>query len=185
MDTHQGHTDLIPRREWSSKKILVSQIPQRPATPEEQKQLAKFTGWGALAKVFEKYDYMIPPEYKPIRQALDELLTPAEFKAAAASTVNAHYTSPIVVRGMWDALRSMGMQGGERMLEPAMGTGNFFGLEPEDLRQGGNRTGVELDTVTGGIAKLLYPGSIVHVMGFEAAPLPGSFYDVAIGNVPF
>jgi N12 class adenine-specific DNA methylase/2'-5' RNA ligase len=182
----EGSLHLKAQQNVDALRILKAcETEKRPATPEEQKQLARYTGWGAHPKVFEKYDYLIPPEYKPIRQALDELLTPAEFKAAAASTVNAHYTSPIVVRGMWDALRAMGMQGGERTLEPAMGTGNFFGLEPEDLRKGGNRTGVELDTVTGGIAKLLYPGSIVHVMGFEAAPLPGSFYDVAIGNVPF
>src|SRR5207249_12137922 len=105
-----------------------------------------------------------------------------EFKAAEASTVNAHYTSPLVVGAMWDAMRHLGMEGGERVLEPSMGVGNFFGLMPEDLKKGSNRTGVELDNITGGLAKLLYPGSHVHVSGLEKVPLANDFFDVAIGN---
>jgi hypothetical protein len=128
---------------------------------------------------------MVKPEYKPIRAALDELLTPAEFKAASGSTVNAHYTSPMVVRAMWDAMRRLGMQGGERVLEPSLGVGNFFGMMPADLRADSPRTGIELDPITGGIAKLLYPGSTIHVAGLESVPLPNDFFDVAIGNAPF
>ena len=167
--------------------LKACEAENRPATPEEQAQLAKYTGWGAsdLAKVFSRNDWEIPQDMKPIRKALDELLTPDEFKFAAGSTVNAHYTAPMVVKAMWDAMKHLGMQGGERTLEPSIGSGNFFGMEPEDLRDSGTRTGIDLDPVTGGIAKLLYPGSNVKISGFEKVPLANDFFDVAIGNVPF
>ena len=166
--------------------LKACEAEKRPATPEEQAQLAKYTGWGAteLAKLFGE-PYYIPSNWKPLRAELDKLLTPAEFQAAAGSTVNAHYTSPLVVTAMWNAMRRLGMEGGERTLEPSMGSGNYFGLEPEDLRDGGTRTGIELDPLTAGIAKLLYPGSNVHQGGFQEIPLANNFFDVAIGNVPF
>jgi N12 class adenine-specific DNA methylase len=188
-EDHLGHGSNLDKAQANVAAIRIlkqCQAENRPATPEEQSLLAKYTGWGAteLSKVFGE-PYYIPQNMKPIRKALDELLTPDEFKAAAASTVNAHYTSPMVIGAMWDAMRHMGMEGGERLLEPAMGVGNFFGLEPSDLMKGSSRTGIELDSVTGGIAKLLYPGSHVHVDGFQKVPLPDNFFDVAIGNVPF
>ena len=186
---HIGEGNVREKAEANIAAIrLMRQIQgeNRPATPEEQAVLAKFTGWGSteLSKLFGE-PYYIPQNLKHIREAIDELMSPAEFKAAAGSTVNAHYTSPTVVKAMWDAMEHLGMQGGERVLEPSMGVGNFFGLEPEDLKEGSSRTGIELDTITGGIAKLLYPGSHVHVAGLEKVPLPDNFFDVAIGNVPF
>jgi hypothetical protein len=166
--------------------LKACQSGNRPATPEEQAVLAKYTGWGAtdLSKLFGEV-WNIPANLKSIRAELDELLTPEEFRAAAGSVLNAHYTSPAVVQAMWEGMRRLGLESGDRLLEPSLGSGNFFGLEPADLRKDSPRTGIELDPLTGGIAKLLYPGSDVHIGGFQNVPLPDSFFDAAIGNVPF
>ena len=187
---HLGEGNAQAKAEANVAAIRVLKLCQsenRPATPEEQSILAKYTGWGAteLAKCFSRHAYDIPPAMKPIRAALDELLTPEEFALAAGSTVNAHYTSPVVVKAMWNAMRRLGVEGGERMLEPSMGVGNFLGMMPEDLREGSSRTGIELDGITGGIAQLLYPGSNIKVSGVQNVPLANNFFDYAIGNVPF
>ena len=161
---------------------LVKQIEadQRLATPDEQRKLARYVGWGGLWQIF---DYG-KREYAGAREELQSLLTPEEYKAAEASTKNAHYTSPLVVRSMWDALARLGLKPGFSVLEPSMGSGNFFGLQPDSLLPA-RRTGVELDKITGAIAKALYPDSNVQVTGFEKIALPHDFFDLAISNVPF
>ena len=151
----------------------------RPATREEQRTLAGYVGWGMFPQVFDYSNR----EWKAERETLQSLLTDEQFAAARRSTTNAHYTSARVVTAMWDMARKIGFAGG-RVLEPSMGTGNFFGLMPAELRNS-RLTGVELEPVTGSIAKLLYPNANVQVMGFQDLTVPDGFFDLAIGNVPF
>lgn len=159
----------------------------RPATPFEQKLLVKYVGWGGMPQAFMD-KYSVPREWAGVREELDGLLTPQEFASARASTPNAHYTSPLVIEGAWNALRRIGAapENGNRIdvLEPSMGVGHFFGLQPGDTSRTA-RTGIELDAITGRIAKLLYPETDVHVAGFEAVRLPDNYYDIAVSNVPF
>lgn len=150
----------------------------RLATPDEQKILVKYVGWGGMSGVFNAYTNR--EEYN----GLKELLTDKEFEAARESTLNAHYTSEPVIRGMYRALERFGFDGG-RVLEPSMGIGNFFGLMPHDIQVKSKMTGVELDDLTGRIAKQLYQNADIRVQGFETTKLPDNFYDVAISNVPF
>ena len=157
----------------------------RIATPDEQKILAKYVGWGGMPQLF-KESYYVQPEWQGIRAELDGLLTPDEFTSAAASTPNAHYTSPTVIKAMWDAADRLGLlpkDGLITVLEPSMGVGSFFGLMPEGTEA--SRVGVELDSITGRIARALYPQSDVHVAGFEKVRLPNDYFDLAISNVPF
>ena len=109
----------------------------------------------------------------------------AEYESARASTPNAHFTSPMVIRTIWQAMQRFGLQPGAQILEPSMGVGHFFGLMPDELLPGTRRTGVELDTITARIAKCLYPDSTVFAKGFEETPLPDNFFDAVIGNIPF
>jgi N12 class adenine-specific DNA methylase len=160
------------------KKILEE---KREATPDEKKTLVRYVGWGAFAQdVFAKHK----PEWQKERAALADLLTAEEFASARASTLNAHYTSESVIKGMWQAMEHLGFKGG-RALEPSSGVGHFIGLIPDKLAARTDWSAVDLDTVTGNIAKLLYTGSDVNVMGFEKFNRPQNFYDVAISNVPF
>jgi N12 class adenine-specific DNA methylase len=154
----------------------------RPATGPEKFLLAKYTGWGALANVFKPYP---PEEWKATAHELRELLTDAEYDSARASTPNAHYTSPIVIASIWQAMQRFGLRPGAQILEPSMGVGHFFGLMPEALLPGTRRTGVELDSVTARIANCLYPDSTVLAKGFEETQLPDNFFDAVIGNIPF
>jgi hypothetical protein len=155
----------------------------RDATDAEKATLARYAGWGAMAGVFEP-EYRRSQEWNKHAEELRTLLTDDEYEAARASTPNAHYTSPTVIRSIWDGLERMGIANGAQILEPAMGVGHFFGLQPESM-QGGHRTGVELDAVTARIAKQLYPDSTIFAKGFEATPLPDNYFDAALGNVPF
>ena len=148
------------------------------ATPEQQEVLSRYAGWGGIPDAFDESKGDWAKEYAELKAAL----TPEEYEAARGSTLNAHYTSPTVIRAIYDALGSMGFEGG-RILEPAMGVGNFFGLLPESMA-GSELHGVELDSITGRIAKLLYPEAEITVAGFETTNRPG-FYDLAVGNVPF
>jgi hypothetical protein len=158
----------------------------RPATPEEQTQLIKYVGWGALPQIFNPWhDYDAKDQWKPMYDELLELLTNEEYEAAKRSTVNAHYTSPAVIRGIWSAMMRLGMKAGASVLEPSMGVGHFFGLMPDSLMEGTRRSGVELDSITGRIAQLLYPEAAVYVRGFETVPISNNFYDVIISNIPF
>ena len=142
----------------------------------------KYTGWGAMPNAFASQP---PRDWQSVADELKDLLSAEEYASARASTPNAHYTSPEVIQAIWQALERFGLQSGAQILEPSMGVGHFFGLMPENLHPGANRTGVELDSVTARIAATLYPDSVVHAKAFEDTPLPKDFFDAAIGNIPF
>ncbi|MGF7018754.1 N12 class adenine-specific DNA methylase [Lachnospiraceae bacterium PF1-21] len=147
----------------------------RSATPEEQIRLADYVGWGGLSQSFE--------EVRPQNAELKNYLTEEEYVAARESTLSAFYTQPFIIEEMYKALERMGVKKGN-LLEPAMGTGNFFGKLPESLREM-KLYGVELDSISGRIAKQLYPNANIKVSGFEETNFPDAFFDVVIGNVPF
>ena len=151
----------------------------RIATPEEQEILAKYVGWGGLADAFDETKANWASEY----QELKSLLSSEEYASARESTLNAHYTSLVIVKSIYDAIDRMGFSKGN-ILEPAMGTGNFFGMLPEKMQES-RLYGVELDGLTGRIAKQLYPNADIRITGFEKTDYPNDFFDVAIGNVPF
>ena len=150
----------------------------RGATAEEQQVLSQYVGWGGLADAFDPNKENWSAEYTHLK----ELLSEDEYAAARASTLNAHYTSPTVIRGIYDAVERMGFRSGN-ILEPSMGVGNFFGMLP-DTMQDSRLYGVELDSITGRIAKKLYPQADITVAGFETTDCR-DFYDLAVGNVPF
>ena len=151
----------------------------RNATPDEQEILSRYVGWGGLADAFDETKSAWETEYLELKT----VLTPEEYAAARASTLNAHYTQPIVIESMYQALENLGFTKGN-ILEPSMGVGNFFGMLPEKLNQS-KLYGVELDSISGRIAKLLYPDANIQIKGFEKTDYPNDFFDVAIGNVPF
>ena len=151
----------------------------RNATPEEQEILSRYVGWGGLAEAFDETKAAWETEYLELKT----VLTPEEYAAARASTLNAHYTQPIVIESMYQTLENLGFTKGN-ILEPSMGVGNFFGMLPENLNQS-KLYGVELDSISGRIAKLLYPDANIQIKGFEKTDYPNDFFDVAIGNVPF
>lgn len=148
------------------------------ASPEQQDVLSRYVGWGGIPEVFDESKSEWSKEYAELKA----LLTPEEYDAARGSTLNAHYTSPAVIRAIYEAVGGMGFEGG-RILEPSMGVGNFFGLLPESMANS-RLYGVELDSITGRIAKQLYPEANITVAGFETTNRPG-FFDLAVGNVPF
>ena len=150
----------------------------RSATAEEQQVLSQYVGWGGLADVFDPSKENWSAEYTQLKG----LLTEEEYAAARASTLNAHYTSPTVIRAIYDAVKKMGFQSGN-ILEPSMGIGNFFGMLPDSMASS-RLYGVELDSVTGRIAQKLYPQADITVAGFETTDRR-DFYDLAVGNVPF
>lgn len=150
------------------------------ATPEQQQLLARYVGWGGLADAFDARKDNWHKEY----QELKELLPEAEYEAARASTLTSYYTSPEIVRAMYSTLERFGLQGGN-ILEPSMGVGAFFANRPASFDESANLFGVELDPVTGRIAKQLYPKANIQICGYEKATLPDSYFDVVIGNVPF
>ena len=150
----------------------------RGATTEEQQMLSQYVGWGGLADVFDPNKENWSAEYTQLKG----LLTEEEYAAARASTLNAHYTSPTVIRAIYDAVEKMGFQSGN-ILEPSMGVGNFFGMLPDSM-QNSRLYGVELDSITGRIAQKLYPQADITVAGFETTNRR-DFYDLAVGNVPF
>ena len=148
------------------------------ASPEQQQILSRYVGWGGLPDAFDESKPGWASEY----QALKAALTPEEYTAARASTLNAHYTSPTVIRAIYEAVGNLGFQTGN-ILEPSMGIGNFFGMLPENMR-GSRLYGVELDSITGRIAKQLYPKANITIAGFETTDRR-DFFDLAVGNVPF
>ena len=150
----------------------------RGATAEEQQVLSQYVGWGGLADVFDPNKENWSAEYTQLKG----LLTEEEYAAARASTLNAHYTSPVVIRAIYDAVEKMGFQSGN-ILEPSMGIGNFFGTLPSGMADS-RLYGVELDSITGRIAQKLYPQADITVAGFETTDRR-DFYDLAVGNVPF
>ena len=151
----------------------------RPARKEEQEILSKYVGWGGLSEVFDKDNSSFANEYTQLKSLLSE----DEYSMARASTLNAHYTSPVVIKAIYDAVDRMGFTRGN-ILEPSCGIGSFFGMFPDSM-ENSNLYGIELDSLTGRIAKQLYPNANISINGFEKTELPDSFFDLAIGNVPF
>ncbi len=151
----------------------------RTATPEEQRILSQYVGWGGLADAFDESKSAWAGEY----QELKSLLSDAEYASARESTLNAHYTNPTIIRSIYEALGNMGFEKGN-ILEPAMGIGNFYGCLPEKMQES-RLYGVELDGITGRIARQLYPKANIKISGFEKTDYPNDFFDVAVGNVPF
>ena len=152
---------------------------QRLATSEEQEVLSRYVGWGGIPQAFEERNSAWAEEYTQLKG----VLTPEEYSAARASTLNAFYTSPTVIKAMYEALGNMGLKQGN-ILEPSCGVGNFMGLLPENMSNA-NMYGVELDPISGQIAKQLYQKNRIAVQGFEETSYPDSFFDCVIGNVPF
>lgn len=152
---------------------------QRLATADEQEVLSRYVGWGGCADAFDEAKENWHSEYAELK----DLLTEEEYESARASVLNAHYTSPAVIKAIYNAIENMGFRTGN-ILEPSCGIGNFFGLLPESMA-GSKLYGVELDSITGRIAKQLYQNANITIQGYEETALPDSFFDVAIGNVPF
>ena len=152
----------------------------RLATPEEQTVLSKYVGWGGLAQAFDENNSSWANEHKE----LVETLTDDEYTAAKSTVLNAHYTSPTVINGIYKGLAALGFSGGN-VLEPAMGVGNFFGVMPEEMRKESRLHGVELDSITGRIAKQLYQTADIQIKGYEETTFSDNYFDAAIGNVPF
>ena len=167
---------------WRNIKAIATlkqiESENRNATPEEQHILSQYVGWGGLADAFDTDKAGWRVEYDELKG----VLTPEEYAAARASTLNAHYTSPTVIRAIYDAVENMGFQTGN-ILEPSMGVGNFFGMLPESMKSS-RLYGVELDSITGRIGKQLYPKADITVAGFETTDRK-DFFDLAVGNVPF
>lgn len=181
MDEHLGEGGAKAKCRANIEAIQLLKYLERngfQASPEQQDKLSGYVGWGGIPEVFDENK----PEWSKEYAELKSLLTPDEYEAARGSTLNAHYTSPAVIRAIYEAVGSMGFEGG-RILEPSMGVGNFFGLLPESMANS-QLYGVELDSITGRIAKQLYPEASITVAGFETMNRPG-FYDLAVGNVPF
>jgi N12 class adenine-specific DNA methylase len=155
------------------------ELEKRNATPEEQEILSRYVGWGGLPQAFDKDNKQWENEYLELSAAL----TPEEFESARASTLNAHYTSPLVIKAIWETVERLGFTSGN-VLEPSVGVGNFFGLIPDSMRRS-KLYGVELDEMTAKIAQRLYPNADIRHKGFEKTDFSDSFFDIAVGNVPF
>ena len=153
----------------------------RSATSEERAILAKYVGWGGIAKAFDEKDESWQNEYRELKG----LLTEEEYNSAKGSVLNAHYTSKDVIDGMYAALKRFGVKGNNRILEPALGTGNFFGFMPEEIRENAKLFGVELDTLTGKIASKLYPDANIQIKGYEQTSFTNDSFDLVVTNVPF
>ena len=155
------------------------ELEHRLATPEEQEVLARYVGWGGLSMAFDENNAAWAEEFKELNASL----SPEEYRAAMESTLTAFYTPPVVIKAMYESLDHMGFSGGT-ILEPSCGTGNFFGLLP-DRMAGSTLHGVEIDSLTGRIAKQLYQKASIAIEGFEQTKLPDDHFDVVVGNVPF
>ena len=180
-DDHLGEGGAKTRYGWNLAAIRTLrqlEAENRPAAPDEQEILSRYVGWGGLPQAFDPQNSDWNKEYEELKGLLSE----SEYASARASTLNAHYTSPTVIRAMYEAIGRMGFTSGN-ILEPACGVGNFFGLLP-DTMAGSRLYGIELDSLTGRIARQLYPQANITVAGFETTNRR-DFYDLAIGNVPF
>ena len=199
---HQGNTDQ-PRRTGKNFRITDDHLGEggprlkyqanitairllkeleaagQQASSEQQEVLSRYVGWGGVPEAFDPSKTAWAKEYAELK----ELLTPEEYEAARASTLNAHYTSPMVIRAIYEAVEQMGFHSGN-ILEPSCGVGNFFGMLPESMSES-KLYGVELDSITGRIARQLYPNARIEVNGFEKTQYPDGVFDLAIGNVPF
>lgn len=153
----------------------------RNSTPEEKKILARYVGWGGLSQAFDATNEEWTKEYEELKK----VLSPEDYDRARGSVLNAHYTSQEVIEGIYKALMRFGVRGNNRILEPAMGTGNFFGYMPKELSESARLYGVELDAVTGRIAQKLYPKANIQIKGFEDTNYADNSFDIVVGNVPF
>ncbi|MDR3675565.1 MAG: DEAD/DEAH box helicase family protein [Acidobacteriota bacterium] len=160
--------------------LKMIEAEDRRPTQAEKRALVRYVGWGGLPQVFDSGN----DDWTPERQHLEQLLTPEELDSARATTLNAHYTAPGVVSAMYDALRRLGFSQG-RVLEPALGLGHFIGLMPDDMQARSRITGIEIDSITARLAKLLYPDADIRHKPFEESVLPDGGFDVAVGNIPF
>ena len=154
---------------------------KKEATADEKKVLAKYVGWGGLAQAFDEHNTAWQNEYKELK----DVLSVEEYAAAKGSVLNAHYTSKTVIDGIYKALTRFGVKGNNRILEPAMGTGNFFGFMPQEIADGAKLYGVELDKITGKIATKLYPQAKIQIKGFEETSFQDNSFDLMVTNVPF
>lgn len=184
VDVEKANTGFSPKEKFRRNIEAIRTLEKiegekRIATPEEQEILSQYVGWGGLVDAFDESKSAWAGEY----QQLKELLSSEEYRLARESTLNAHYTSPVIIRSIYEALGHMGFSKGN-ILEPSMGIGNFFGMLPETMRES-RLYGVELDDVTGRIAKQLYPNANIQISGFEKTDFPDDFFDLVIGNVPF
>ncbi|MBU6409949.1 MAG: hypothetical protein KGR98_06140, partial [Verrucomicrobia bacterium] len=153
---------------------------ERTATPDEKALLVKYVGWGAMPQIFDETN----PDWAKEGEVLRGQLTNEEYERARATTLNAHYTAPVVIRAMYQAAKRFGFQGG-KVLEPASGIGHFIGLMPEDMLRASAITGIEIDPLTARIAKALYPDADIREQPFEKSRLANGSFDLAISNVPF
>ena len=153
----------------------------RNPTAEEKRTLSQFVGWGGLAQAFDEKNESWKKEYAELKS----LLSTEDYEQARSSTLNAYYTAKDVIEGIYSALNRFGVKGNNRILEPAMGTGNFFGFMPKEIAEGSRLYGVELDNLTGRIAAKLYPQANVQIKGFEDTTFPNDKFDIVVGNVPF
>jgi len=154
---------------------------QKEATDDEKKVLAKYVGWGGLAQAFDEHNVAWKSEYEELK----DVLSVEEYAAAKGSVLNAHYTSKTVIDGIYNALTRFGVKGNNRILEPALGTGNFFGFMPQEIADGSKLYGVELDRITGKIATKLYPQAKIQIKGFEETSFADNSFDLMVTNVPF
>lgn len=154
---------------------------KKEATADEKKVIAKYVGWGGLAQAFDEHNVAWKNEYKELK----DVLSVEEYAAAKGSVLNAHYTSKTVIDGIYKALERFGVKGNNRILEPAMGTGNFFGFMPQEIADGAKLYGVELDRITGKIATKLYPQAKIQIKGFEETAFQDNSFDLMVTNVPF
>ncbi len=181
-DSHLGEGSVKDKYNMNMRAIATlkqTESEKRPATPAEQEILSRYVGWGGIPDVFDQSKSDWAKEYQELKSVLD----PKEYESARASTLNAHYTCPAVIKAIYEAISNMGFRSGN-ILEPSCGIGNFFGCIPENMAES-KLYGVELDSITGSIAKLLYPKAKIFVCGYEKADFSKNFFDIAIGNVPF
>lgn len=171
IETNIAAIDLVKRLEKEG----------RQASPEEQELLAKYVGWGGLANEF--FDEL-NPKYESERLTLKSLVSKSEYSTMKQSSLTAYYTDPMIIRQIWQKLQDDGFEGG-RILDPSMGTGNFFAAMPRSIRERSELYGVELDSVTGAIAKQLHPNTYIEVRGFEEVPYQNNSFDLVLTNVPF
>ncbi len=174
-----GNKEKYNRNIAAIKTLKQLELENRNATSEEQEILSQYVGWGGLSDAFDDSKQEWSSEFHELK----ELLSASEYNAAKGSTLNAHYTQPDIISGIYDVISRMGFTKGN-ILEPAMGVGNFFGMLPDELSES-RLYGIELDSISGRIAQKLYPKSKIEIKGFEETSYPDNFFDIAVGNVPF
>lgn len=162
------------------KTLQILEAEECAATPEEQEKLSKYIGWGGLQEAFDKHDTSWEKEYNELKALLSE----EEYEAARSTVRDAFYTSPVITQAIYEGLSNIGFEGGE-ILEPSMGIGNFFGTMPDKMRENSNLAGIEIDSISGRIAKKLYPEADIAINGYEKIKVSKGSFDLAVGNVPF